>query len=89
MTLSQNRKRHQKPLMKFLKTLAETPLPTMIHQPELIDQVRSYVSAGLITANLPDEPRTRVPDKAPAEVLNITAEGKRVLKKYLRRPGWC
>jgi hypothetical protein len=75
--------------MKFLKELSETPLPVSIYQTELIDQVRSYVSAGLITASLPSELRSQSPTTTPAKVLKITAEGKRVLKKYLKRPGWC
>ena len=75
--------------MKFLKELSETPLPLLIYQTELIDQVRSYVSAGLITASLPSELRSQSPTTTPAKVLKITAEGKRVLKKYLKRPGWC
>jgi hypothetical protein len=75
--------------MEFLKGLAETPLPVLIFQADLIDQVRSYVSAGLITANLPSEFKTRSHDNSPAQVLKITPEGRRVLKKYLKRPGWC
>ena len=75
--------------MKFLKELSEAPLPVSIYQTELIDQVRSYVSAGLITASLPSELRSQLPTTMPAQVLKITAEGKRVLKKYLKRPGWC
>jgi hypothetical protein len=75
--------------MEFLKKLSEARLPVSIYQTELIDQVRSYVSAGLVTANLPSEFKTRSPDKSPAQVINITPEGKRVLKRYLKRPGWC
>jgi hypothetical protein len=75
--------------MKFLKELSETPLPVSIYQTELIDQVRSYVSAGLITASLPSELRSQSPTTMPAKVLKITAEGKRALKKYLKRPSWC
>jgi hypothetical protein len=75
--------------MEFLKELAEAPLPVLIYQTELIDHVRRYVSAGLITANLPSELRSQPPTTMPAQVLQITTEGKRVLKKYLKRPGWC
>ena len=74
--------------MKFLKELAEGQLPLLIYQPELIDQLRSYVGAGLVTASLPSDLRSLSLDKTPAQVLEITAEGKRVLKKYLKRPGW-
>lgn len=75
--------------MEFLKKLSEAPLPVSIYQTELIDKVRSYVSAGLITASLPSELRSQRPTTTPAQVLKITAEGKRALKKYLKRPGWC
>jgi len=75
--------------MKFLKELSEAPLPVSIYQTELIDQVRSYVSAGLITASLPSELRSQPPTTTPAKVLKITAEGKRALKRYLKRPSWC
>ena len=75
--------------MEFLKELAEAPLPVSIYQTELIDKVRSYVSAGLVTASLPSELRSEPPTTMPAQVLKITAEGRRVLKKYFKRPGWC
>ena len=75
--------------MEFLKKLSEAPLPVSIYQTELIDQVRSYVSAGLVTADLPSQLKAHSRTQAPAQVLKITAEGKRVLKKYLKRPGWC
>jgi hypothetical protein len=75
--------------MEFLRELAEAQLPVLIYQPELIDQVRSYVSAGLILATLPTEIRARLQDNSPAQVLKITPEGKWVLKKYLKRPAWC
>jgi hypothetical protein len=49
----------------------------------LIDQVRNYVSAGLVTADLPSELKTHSLVQAPAHVLKITAEGKRTLEKIL------
>lgn len=76
-------------MMEFLKKLSEAPLPVWVYQTELIDQVRSYVSAGLVTASLPSEFRAHASTLAAAHVLEITAEGRRVLKKYLKRPGWC
>lgn len=75
--------------MEFLKELAEAPLPVSIYQRELIDQVRSYVSAGLVEANLPSETAAYSSAQEPARVTKITREGKRALKKYLKRPGWC
>ena len=75
--------------MEFLKELSEAPLPVSIYQTELIDQVRSYVSAGLVIASLPSEFKTHSSPQVPARVLKLTAEGRRVLKKYLKRPGWC
>ena len=75
--------------MKFLKELAEAPLPVLIYDPGLIDQVRSYASAGLIIAHLPNEFKAHAQANAPAQVVKITPEGRRILKKYLKRPGWC
>ena len=75
-------------MMEFLKELSEAPLPLWVYQTELIDKVRSYVSAGLITASLPNELRANSSTQTAAHVLKITAEGRRVLKKYLKRPGW-
>ena len=74
--------------MEFLKKLSEAPLPVLIYQTELIDKVRSYVSAGLITASLPSDLRAHSSTQAAAHVLKVTIEGRRVLRKYLKRPGW-
>ena len=75
--------------MEFLKELSEATLPVSIYQTELIDQVRSYVSSGLVTADLPSQLKAHSRIQGPAQVLKITAEGKRVLRKYLKRPDWC
>jgi hypothetical protein len=75
--------------MEFLKKLSEAPLPVSICQTELIDQVRSYVSAGLVTADSPSELKAHFQIQGPAHVPKITTEGKRVLGKYFKCPGWC
>jgi hypothetical protein len=75
-------------MMEFLKELSEAPLPVWVYQTELINQVRSYVSAGLVTASLPSALRADSSTQAAAHVLQITTEGRRALKKYLKRPVW-
>jgi hypothetical protein len=77
----------KKAMMEFLKELSETPLPVWVYQTELIDQVRSYVSAGLVIASLSSNFRAHSSTQAAAHVLKITIEGRRVLKKCLKRPG--
>jgi hypothetical protein len=76
-------------MTKFLKKLSEAPLPVWVYQTEPIGQVRTCVSAGLVTVRLPSDLRSQSPTTTPAKVLKITAEGKRALKKYLERLGWC
>ena len=75
-------------MMEYLKELSEAPLPVWVYQAELIDQVRSYVSAGLVTASLSSDLRAHSSKQAAAHVLQITSEGRRALKRYLKRPVW-
>ena len=72
-------------MTKFFEKLAEDSLPVVIYQTDLIDQVRRYVSAGLVTANLPIDQQA----KTPAQVRRITAKGMRVLRKHVKRSGFC
>ena len=70
---------------KFLADLAHMQLPVTVQQPGLVDQLRSYATADLVHADIPDVVR----DKGhmlqpPARVFSVTPEGLRTLRRLKR-----
>ncbi|RZI60081.1 MAG: hypothetical protein EOP14_02705 [Pseudomonas sp.] len=74
---------------EFLKHLTAASLPVFIYDPDLIDEIRAYVGAGLIEANLPEGhyPKGQ-PVQQPAEVLKITRHGRQTVKIVFKLPRW-
>ena len=73
----------------FLAMLAQRSLPAVIHEPGLIDLLRSYASAGLIEARIPSpDHRTSQPVQPPATVTRLTAEGHRTVRKFRKHTTW-
>lgn len=67
---------------EFLRKLMVESLPITIQDHELIEKLRAYASAGLIKANIPNGfRRGDQMIQAPAEVLEITREGRLTVKR--------
>ncbi|MDB5732042.1 MAG: hypothetical protein JWQ03_1937 [Variovorax sp.] len=65
-------------------------MPATVCDPDEVNTLRSYLSAGLITADIPAAARwERQLVQAPARVLSITQEGQRTLRRHKHRAMWA
>ena len=72
---------------EYLRQLLEASLPAMVHDHYLIGKLRAYASAGLIRANIPDGYRKgNQLFQPPAQVLEITREGRRTVVQLFNLP---
>lgn len=73
---------------EFLRQLLYTQLPATVEDHYLIGKLRAYTSAGLIVANIPDGYRKGDQlIQPPAQVLEITREGRRTVARLFNLPG--
>ena len=65
----------------LLAVLAHARLPLVIADRDEIDMLRSYLSAGLVIAEIPPSNKMLAPStQPPARVLSVTSAGLRALR---------
>jgi len=75
---------------KLLERLADLRLPATFDAVNDVDVLRSYLAAGLITAEIPDIARRAGGSvQSPARVLSVTPEGQRTLRRHKHRSTWA
>jgi len=75
---------------QLLMRLAEARFPMAIDDPLLIDQLRGYAAAALITCDIPDVIWTGGHrSQPPARVLALTPEGWRTTQRLKKSSTWA
>ena len=75
---------------RLLERLADEALPATLSDPNEVNMLRSYVAAGLVTAEIPPaqwHEGQRV--EARARVLSVTLEGRKTLRRHKHRAMWA